>query len=192
MKLRVFAVVDPPRLGGHRTQEAPKFQGLVKPADARRMVGRGSARFAVIKWARDDLGLPRFIRRISPEQAHTPRYQTEPDEEVVVLVPRERHDGEPERRHARRRDLAALHLLRLDQWERPDPQDDMTHYCRTGHARSTAVLAPRLPAPDPIAVLARQAAGGSRLAPTGGWRRGHGGGHQSIAAAQSRAAVQRT
>lgn len=191
MKLRVFAVADPAKLGNRRPQEPPTFQRLVKPADARRMVSRQSARYAVIHWDQDDRNPPRLLRCITPDQANDPRYQLAPDEEIILVAQQMSQDHEPQERHALRRDAVAVSLLRLDWCERPDPHDDMTHYCRTGHARSLAVLAPRPPAPDPIAAVAQQAAGGSRFAPTAGWRRGHGGGHQSIDAAQAHAAAQR-
>ncbi len=185
MKLRVFAFPDPPRLGGHRTQEAPKFQGLVKPSDGRRMVRGGSAAYAVIAWDRDDLGLPRNITRIDPQQANDPRYHLQPIEEIVILIPRDRHDPEPERRITRRRDALALHFLE----PKPDSAHELTQYCHTGHARTLQVLAERPPAPDSIATEARQAAGGG-LATSAGWMLGWGGGRRDLARTQAALAAQ--
>lgn len=184
MKLRVFAFPDPPRYGGHKTQEAPKCQGLVSPSDGRRMVRRGSAGYAVIDWNEDDVRWPHGITRITPGQANDPQYQRQQTGEIVLLVPRDRHDPEPERRMAPRRDALALHLLP----PKPDPKHDLTHYCRTGHARSLKVLAERPPAPDPIAAEARRAAGGG-LATSAGWTLGHGGGRRNLAHTQATSAA---
>ncbi len=150
MKLRLFAVTDPGKLG-NRPQEPPAFQRLVKPADAQRMVSRKSARYAVIRWDQDDRNPPLFLRSITPDQANAPRYQLAPDEEIILVGQQMYSDHESQECHALRRDAVMSSLLRLDWCERPDSHDDMTHYCRTGHARSMAVL-----------VAAHQAAGGSQ------------------------------